>query len=737
MGRGGGYKAMGGGENVMYDDAAFELFAVAFLAALWVPWLLYRVFSRLSRARAPQPSPIELAKHDICACSACRDRALAAEKYPRSTRSAAVTSSRIWNIVFVAAGVLLAFGVVRVVRSSADDESHFDPFEILGVGEAATKRDITKAYRRLAVQLHPDKNRDDPSAGEKFIRISKAFAALTDETSKENYRRYGNPDGYIGTTLGVGLPSWVQDNSAVMLIVYVVLLAFFPIAVGLWWKRQSDLLPTSVMTNTFVLYRETLSHTQRFRDLLGAVAGSHEFADLYNPDNAELIPEMNAALKRANKDDLRKIKCVQQPEAYQAQGLLLLCLYLARLEIPPALQYALDEMLRRVDPLLTALTDTVGVFQRPDCQAAWGKHFMHGHTTYLSTCISVSQSVIQRLDKGDSPLMQIPGFTDREVRYCVGSRTHPARTVYEFMRLEEAIQRETLRAFTDDQFADVQAFCSRYPVALLELCEPTVDDDDDPTVHENDMVTVRGKVTVMRRAGSVYSPHTPNLPVKRPEVWWVSLSDQRLVCPIEVKRLMPKHARGHDPEASRAVAGSGGDSCCGGISTGTAAASSCDEDVSSELAKDPRVTVYDVCFTFTAPRAGTYGLELTAAVDCYAGCNKSKVVKMVVKDATAPDTSDNPPYFDASDESEADVSESSSDEDDDGKSKGSESDTDAEYEYIEVTDSEEEGEVSDPRAGGREADDISDDDKGAAGVPVVDITNGNGATVAPALRRRR
>lgn len=57
----------------------------------------------------------------------------------------------------------------------------FDPYEILGVESNAQVSTIKKAYRKLALEYHPDRNAHDPTAAAKFIQISKAYQCLTDE----------------------------------------------------------------------------------------------------------------------------------------------------------------------------------------------------------------------------------------------------------------------------------------------------------------------------------------------------------------------------------------------------------------------------------------------------------------------------------------------------------------------------------------------------------------------------
>lgn len=66
-----------------------------------------------------------------------------------------------------------------------------DYYEVLGVQKNSSKEDIKNAYRKLALQYHPDRNKD-PGAEEKFKTISEAYAVLSDDEKRKRYDTYGH-----------------------------------------------------------------------------------------------------------------------------------------------------------------------------------------------------------------------------------------------------------------------------------------------------------------------------------------------------------------------------------------------------------------------------------------------------------------------------------------------------------------------------------------------------------------
>lgn len=66
-----------------------------------------------------------------------------------------------------------------------------DYYEVLGVAKTATKEEIKKGYRKLAIQYHPDKNPGDKEAENKFKEATEAYEVLSDEKKRQIYDQYG------------------------------------------------------------------------------------------------------------------------------------------------------------------------------------------------------------------------------------------------------------------------------------------------------------------------------------------------------------------------------------------------------------------------------------------------------------------------------------------------------------------------------------------------------------------
>lgn len=79
-----------------------------------------------------------------------------------------------------------------------------DYYNILGVDKSADEKTLKKAYRKLSKQYHPDVNKDNPAAEEKFKEVAEAYDVLSNPQKKQNYDRFGSADGRSGNPFGGG-----------------------------------------------------------------------------------------------------------------------------------------------------------------------------------------------------------------------------------------------------------------------------------------------------------------------------------------------------------------------------------------------------------------------------------------------------------------------------------------------------------------------------------------------------
>lgn len=94
-----------------------------------------------------------------------------------------------------------------------------DPYQTLGVARGASEADIKKAYRKLAKELHPDRNKDNPKATERFSAATNAYDLLNDKDKRARFDRGeidgdGNPAAPFGFGAGQGNPGGFRPGPA-------------------------------------------------------------------------------------------------------------------------------------------------------------------------------------------------------------------------------------------------------------------------------------------------------------------------------------------------------------------------------------------------------------------------------------------------------------------------------------------------------------------------------------------
>ncbi|KAK6865716.1 translocation protein SEC63 [Apiospora arundinis] len=140
---------------------------------------------------------------------------------------------------------IMGFMLYLIVTTQRTTTETWNPYDILGISEGLTEKQIKSFYKRLSLKFHPDKIRPDPAKNEtieslsnQWVEYTKAYQALTDEEVRNNWMMYGNPDGKQGFSINIALPSFIvaEGNGKYVVLVYALLLGvLLPYLVGSWW----------------------------------------------------------------------------------------------------------------------------------------------------------------------------------------------------------------------------------------------------------------------------------------------------------------------------------------------------------------------------------------------------------------------------------------------------------------------------------------------------------------------
>lgn len=151
------------------------------------------------------------------------------------------------NIFFAFSWILFLLLLIQLPKWHNRQMTSFEPFDVLEIPKGSSESQIKRAYRKMSLKYHPDKCTKEPlnlpeaKCKDMFIMVRKAYETLTDEQTKDNYEKYGNPDGYKGTSVTIGLPSWLthKDNELAILSVYFVALIILVAVVWTWWNHSN------------------------------------------------------------------------------------------------------------------------------------------------------------------------------------------------------------------------------------------------------------------------------------------------------------------------------------------------------------------------------------------------------------------------------------------------------------------------------------------------------------------
>lgn len=270
-----------------YDNSAFYYFSITLLVLYLVPGTYYAI-AEFIRA--------------FLGAGSAGTRARTSEEQEKANRIKQASTGwgrlrrpvYIANLIAVVICWLIFIYLINLVKNDGE-VSTFDPFTILGIDQQAPMAQIKKAYRTLSLKYHPDKNKDNKKAEEMFMKVAKAYEALTDETAKENYEKYGNPDGKQALEVSIGLPKILLENPKVVLILYLIgMVVVIPVSVGLWYANSKQYGENNVKNLTYHIIYKALREFHGPRHMADIVAASEECQTINvpKPANKECISKL-------------------------------------------------------------------------------------------------------------------------------------------------------------------------------------------------------------------------------------------------------------------------------------------------------------------------------------------------------------------------------------------------------------------------------------------------------------
>lgn len=458
------------GQKFQYDESGgtFFYFLLSFSALLQIPVTYY------FWPRCPKQDPDQEAKE--CQCDGCKRKKIIL----RQNKPWKETKALFEKFLIILGWVVLIFLTYKV--SQFDYEmANFDPFEILGVTSSASQNDIKKAYRKLSLILHPDKETGNEKA---FMKLTKAFQALTDDEARKNWEKYGNPDGPGAMSFGIALPSWIveKENSVWVLGFYSLVFMFvLPTVVGMWWYKSIRYTGDQVLLATTELYYVSFIQcpSMSLKKVIMILAASSEFNKKRNAEIVERYTDSEEVYSLIKQLPDLEAKNKTLCDLYPIKAKALIHAHLARIPLNPETlekdkQYIVKKCPYLIQEMVTCVNRVILL--------AYAKKVPHLPTIKtVENCMKLCAMIVQALWEHKSPMLQLPHITEDNLK-CFLPKKHQIKSLQQFAQLKGEERRLILKHLSDSQYEDVMKVLGSMPYIEFKVRSEVIDDEN-PTVY--------------------------------------------------------------------------------------------------------------------------------------------------------------------------------------------------------------------------------------------------------------
>ncbi|KPI34901.1 Translocation protein sec63 [Cyphellophora attinorum] len=340
--------------------------------------------------------------------------------------------------------ITMAYLGYLVKQSEAERIKLWDPYDILGVSRSATEKEINKFYKKASLTFHPDKAKLDPEknitaefVNDRWVEMTKAYKALTDEEIRNNYLLYGNPDGKQGTSIGIALPGgWSKRGIA-----------------GFWWygtqaRTKEGILHASA-GNLFREYKEDIDE----EGVVSALSVGEEYKEAVKADKSAAKVESKVMASGILSEDAKQsIKGIEDPS--QRKTACLLWAYLGRIDLGDP---DLEKEKYSTAPTAFLLNNSLSSMTLP-----------FQHLKPLLATYHTAQHLMQATTPNSSPILQLPHFTQDIAKRISGSKSKSPLTIQKLMSLPAEVRRNLCSGLNDAQYKEAMRIATQMPHMKLE-----------------------------------------------------------------------------------------------------------------------------------------------------------------------------------------------------------------------------------------------------------------------------
>ncbi|KAJ6421276.1 hypothetical protein OIU84_028615 [Salix udensis] len=600
------------------NSALFPIFILTIMAIPLVPYTVMK----LCRAASKKSKSIH------CNCSEC----VRSGKYRKSIFKRISNFSTYSNLTLILLWVVMIF-LVYYIKNMSREIQVFDPYTILGLEPGALDSEIKKNYRRLSIQYHPDKN-PDPEAHKYFIEfITKAYQALTDPVSRENYEKYGHPDGRQGFQMGIALPQFLLDidgaSGGILLLWIVGICILLPLVIAvIYLSRSAKYTGNYVMHQTLSAYYYFMKPSLAPSKVMEVFIKAAEYMEspVRRTDDEPLQKlfmsvrsELNLDLKNIKQEQAKFWK--QHPALVKTELLIQAQLTRESADLPPALLGDFRRVLELAPRLLEELMK-MAVIPRTSQGFGWLRPATG--VVELSQCIIQAVPLSARKATGGStegiaPFLQLPHFSESVIKKIARKKVRTFEDFRDMTLQERAELLEQVAGFSSDKVKDVEMVFGMMPSVTVEVrCET----EGEEGIQEGDIVTIQAWITLKRANGLVGAlPHAPNFPFHKEENFWFLLAD-----PISNNVWFSLKVNFMDEASAITAASKAIEDTMEGSGASVKETSAAVRETVEKVRSGSRL----VMGKFPAPAEGNYNLTCYCLCDSWIGCDKKTNLKVKI-----------------------------------------------------------------------------------------------------------